>query len=213
MRHVFTVGLLGAAVLLLTTGGIASAQNPIVSRPDSMALSPALSDLPDAHWMQGPQDLQVHPQPMKLPPRSAGSGSPNPSATQTKAGAHLPFTPQTNFGGIGANGYIPPDPNIAVGPNHIVQTVNSEFAVFDKTGSGIPLSGPKRLSTIWAALGGACAKNNAGDAIVQYDRVAGRWIITQLAACGTPIRSASRSRPATTPSAPITSTPTVSGTV
>jgi hypothetical protein len=184
MRHGFTVGLLGALVLLLTTGGIASAQSPIASRPDSMALSPALSDLPDAHWMQGPQDLQVHPAPMKLPPRAAGSGSPNPAATQTKAGAHLPFTPQTNFAGIGANGYIPPDPNIAVGLSNIVQVVNSEFAVFDKSGNIVPNGGPKRLSTIWSALGGPCARNNAGDAVVQYDKLAdngnGRWIITQL---------------------------------
>jgi hypothetical protein len=184
MRHGFAVGLLGASVLLLTPGGIASAQSPIVSRPDSMALSPALSDLPDAHWMQGPQDLQVHPAPMKLPPRAAGSGSPNPAATQTKAGAHLPFTPQTNFAGIGANGYIPPDPNIAVGLSNIVQVVNSEFAVFDKSGNIVPNGGPKRLSTIWSALGGPCARNNAGDAVVQYDKLAdngnGRWIITQL---------------------------------
>ncbi len=183
MRHSFTVRFLGAWVLLLTTGGIASAQTtasaPIVSQPSGIALSPALSSLPDARWAQGPQDLQIHPQPMKLPPRPAGTGGPNPAATQTKAGAHLPFTPQTNFSGIGANGYIPPDPNIAVGLTQIVQTVNSQFAVFDKA-TGNLVSGPKTLGTIWAGLGGPCATNNAGDPVVQYDKLADRWIITQL---------------------------------
>src|ERR1051326_5894005 len=111
MRHMLTIGILGASVGLMTTAGIASAQSPIVARPDSMALSPALADLPDAHWAQGPQDLHIHPSPMALPPHPAGNGGPNPAVNQTKAGIHLPFTPQTNFGGIGANGYIPPDPN------------------------------------------------------------------------------------------------------
>jgi hypothetical protein len=37
------------------------------------------------------------------------------------------------FPGIGATGWTPPDPHIAVGPNHIVEIVNSAVAFFDKS--------------------------------------------------------------------------------
>ncbi len=40
-----------------------------------------------------------------------------------------------NFEGIGYTGKNPPDPSIAVGPNYVVEVVNSEFVVFDKSSS------------------------------------------------------------------------------
>ena len=39
------------------------------------------------------------------------------------------------FRGISATGYEPPDPDIAVGPNHIVEGVNTNIAFFNKTGT------------------------------------------------------------------------------
>jgi len=36
------------------------------------------------------------------------------------------------FPGITATGWVPADPNIAVGPNHVVQVVNTDIAWFDK---------------------------------------------------------------------------------
>ncbi|MCG3127661.1 MAG: hypothetical protein CHACPFDD_02528 [Phycisphaerae bacterium] len=39
-----------------------------------------------------------------------------------------------NFPGIAQTELSPPDPDIGVGPNHIVQVVNARFAVFDKCG-------------------------------------------------------------------------------
>ena len=153
---------------------------PTVTPPSSMAVSPALKDMHDSPLLEGPQDLQVHPKPLPLPEPRAGNGAPRSAEAvlQTRTnGAPAPET-KTGFPGIGANGYIPPDPNIAVGRDYIVQVVNSEIAVFDKTGK--LLSGPKTLSSLWAGLGGSCARNNAGDPIVQYDRAADRWVVTQL---------------------------------
>ena len=183
MRHAFTVSFFGAVVLLLTTAAIASAQTaspaPIVSEPSAIALSPALKNLPDAAWAQAPQDLQVHPRPLPLPARGPGPDlHAADTALQEVAGAPLAVKTAKGFPGIGANGYIPPDPNIAVGLTYIVQVVNSQIAVFDKGGN--LLSGPKTLSSIWSDLGGACARNNAGDPVVQYDRTADRWLVTQL---------------------------------
>src|SRR5437879_8218867 len=40
---------------------------------------------------------------------------------------------------------------ISVGPNHIVETVNLRYAVYNK--SGALLVGPKALSALWSPLG------------------------------------------------------------
>jgi hypothetical protein len=198
MRHGFTVGLLGAAVLLLTTGGIASAQNPVVSHPTSSALSPALADLPTAHWAPSSQGLKLAPPPKPLRPRGAGPGgaSSGDAALQREPGPDSGIQPKANFGGIGANGYIPPDPNIAVGKNTscagvgcIVQVVNSQIAVFNKSGGLV--TGPVSLSSLWSGLpgGGGCATNDAGDPVVQYDVVADRWLVSQLGSTSGPTYS------------------------
>lgn len=41
---------------------------------------------------------------------------------------------ESNFPGIGQTAWNPPDPSLAVGPNHIVQTVNQTIAFFTKDG-------------------------------------------------------------------------------
>jgi hypothetical protein len=165
------------AVATAMTADPAGAQT--VSRPSSASVSPNLSDLPTAHWAQG-QNLKMVPAPRPLPPRGAGPGGApqQDGALQHEEGPHLPVNSKTKFGGIGASGYIPPDPNIAVGLNHIVQMVNSQLAVFNK--SGAMLTGPVALNTLWTSLGGACAGSNAGDPVVQYDVAADRWLVTQL---------------------------------
>ena len=189
--------ILGAALLLAASVGLAEAQTlppaaATVSSPSNASVSPNLSDLPPAAWAQSPQDLKIAPSPKALPPRAAGPGAANSGGAnpQGPAGPTSGIQPKTSFGGIGANGYIPPDPNIAVGKNdatgfgYIVQLVNSQIAVFDKTGK--LLSGPTSLSSLWSALGGDCAANNAGDPIVQYDAVADRWLVSQLGSTSGP---------------------------
>jgi hypothetical protein len=72
----------------------------------------------------------------------------------------------------------PPDPNGAVGPNHFVEIVNQSFAIFDK--SGTPVYGPVPTNTLWSGFGGGCQTNDDGDATVEYDKAANRWIISQF---------------------------------
>ncbi len=88
--------------------------------------------------------------------------------TQTRA-------PLTSFEGIGAN-VSPPDPSMAVGPNHIVTMENGVWAVYDKNGT-IASSFPKPLNQ---PLSGPNHANNAGDPVVMYDREADRWFISQF---------------------------------
>jgi hypothetical protein len=40
--------------------------------------------------------------------------------------------------------------------------------------------GPLAGNTLWAGFGGGCQTNNDGDPIVQYDKAANRWIMTQF---------------------------------
>lgn len=72
----------------------------------------------------------------------------------------------------------PPDTNGDAGPNHYVQMVNTDFAIFDKLGNAI--YGPVPSNTLWRGFGGGCETNNDGDGSVHYDQLAGRWIITQF---------------------------------
>ena len=78
----------------------------------------------------------------------------------------------------------PPDPNGDVGPNHYVQVVNTDLAVFDK--NGVPIYGPVPINTLWSGFGGGCQTNNDGDPTVLYDPMADRWIISQFSVSTTP---------------------------
>jgi hypothetical protein len=60
-----------------------------------------------------------------------------------------------------------------------VQWVNAQFAVFDKV-TGAVVAGPNDGNTLWTGFGGGCETNNDGDPIVQYDKMANRWIFTQF---------------------------------
>jgi hypothetical protein len=76
----------------------------------------------------------------------------------------------------------PSDNSLAVGPDHIVQTVNSQIAVFTKKGrryatTGRVLYGPIATNTVFAGLGGVCEARPNGDAVVRFDQLAGRWLI------------------------------------
>lgn len=188
------VGLMALALLLVTAVVPASATPPmpIIVHPSHAAVSPRLSDLPAAPWARGPKDLKHMPRPKPLPPPGPGPGESDSSTLVFKTSQRMKHAAQSraSFAGIGANGYIPPDPNIAVGQSEIVQVVNSEVAVFNKS-TGMMLGGyPKSLDSLWSGLGGACAANDAGDPVVQYDNLAdngaGRWIITQLGSQSSP---------------------------
>jgi hypothetical protein len=72
----------------------------------------------------------------------------------------------------------PPDTNGDVGPNHYVQQINLLVRVYDK--SGVPLTAPFKLSSLFAPLGGLCATNDNGDPVVLYDPLADRWLLSQF---------------------------------
>jgi hypothetical protein len=73
----------------------------------------------------------------------------------------------------------PPDTVGDVGLNHYVQMVNATlYQVFDKR-TGQSLAGPSVFGDLWPQAD-PC-HGNAGDPIVMYDHLAGRWLLSQFA--------------------------------
>ncbi|HWI12621.1 MAG TPA: hypothetical protein VNT02_00125 [Burkholderiales bacterium] len=79
--------------------------------------------------------------------------------------------------------YAPPDTTGAVGATQYVQWVNVHIAVFNKA-DGSLVAGPIAGNTLFQPLGGPCATRNDGDPIVQYDKAANRWVLSQFAVPG-----------------------------
>lgn len=163
---------------LALTGVLAFAQNSktTVRYPFGHAVSQPLRELPID--VLGLHDREA-PEPKPIPMGVRGTAKPAgpDSVLQKEVRPNVGATQGINFDGIGASGFAPSDVNLAIGPNHIVQTVNVRLAVYNK--SGALLSGPTNLTTFFGPVGGACAAG-ASDPIVNYDRLADRWVISDV---------------------------------
>jgi hypothetical protein len=110
---------------------------------------------------------------------------------QTKDGERPSASLVASFDGLGAGfegphgrftGRNPSDNSLAVGPDHVVQTVNTRLAIFSKRGeryqtTGEVFYGPVPTNTVFHGFGGTCEARNNGDAVVRYDQLAQRWLI------------------------------------
>lgn len=152
---------------------------------------------------------QVQPQPrppagVAPPPAPPVISTPSGSAVveQTSDGHRPPPTLVASFDGLGV-GFEgpqgsallrnPSDNTLAVGPDHIVQIVNTRMAIFTKKGqrfetTGRVLYGPVPTNNVFRGFGGACEERNNGDAVVRYDQLAGRWLIVMPIFARGPVR-------------------------
>jgi hypothetical protein len=106
-------------------------------------------------------------------------GKPNnlKAPVQTQVGTSAIPSPTNNFDGVG-NGFTgpqgtftvaaaPPDTNGTVGPHDFVQTVNTDFAIFNKDPArgtvGTVRYGPVAINTLWSGFGGLCPDRNDGE--------------------------------------------------
>jgi hypothetical protein len=96
------------------------------------------------------------------------------------AAAQPAITVLQNFDGIAADGVAPPNTTGKAGATQFVEWVNSRFAIYDKT-SGRQLQAPRPGNSLWTGFGGPCATLNSGQPMVAYDKLAGRWVLAQLA--------------------------------
>ncbi|HET7373993.1 MAG TPA: hypothetical protein VFJ20_11425 [Gemmatimonadaceae bacterium] len=121
----------------------------------------------------------------------AAVAPPPDDVEQTSPGDRPPPTIVASFDGLGAgfagpqgaaNFRNPSDNSLAVGPDHVVQIVNSRMAIFTKKGArydttGRALYGPVETRNVFRGFGGPCEQRNNGDAVVRYDQLANRWLI------------------------------------
>ncbi len=100
-------------------------------------------------------------------------------------------TPTVSFEGIAeadtvalGQGFLPPDTNGEIGPNHYVQAVNSAFRIYSRTGTAlIPLTS---LGALFGTIPGSCAGSTDGDPVVVYDQLADRWLISEFCTVANP---------------------------
>jgi subtilisin-like proprotein convertase family protein len=169
---------------------------PEFSLPERFALSTPARDIPvvavvPTDEIEGDEPMRevknpVLPKKGEAPATDFGMDFAVQSTTPT---LNIP-APASTFEGL-SNGdnatafgfrVAPPDTDGDVGPNHYVQQVNLLVRVWNK--SGVPLTPPFKLSTLFAPLGGQCAAPDAGDPIVLYDPLADRWLLSQFAFTG-----------------------------
>jgi len=192
-----TIGLFITSLLcasLLITVAIAFNQQSVGATPNDQAtlevtaavqhdVSPPLRGMSS----ESPGAESHREKPLRTFPGSASNNlQADPAVQSGTSGPVVATTNGLNFAGVGKGDYgfspnaAPPDTNGAIGATQYVQWVNESFAVFDKTTGAIAAGFPKAGNTLWQGFGGGCEVNNDGDPIAQYDKVAGRWVLTQF---------------------------------
>jgi hypothetical protein len=169
----------------------------IVRDPGALAGTRASANAPESDGEQEPTDEPIPP--YVAPPVPEEAAAIEQRTMGTKDGAVL----VESFDGLGigfegpqgtSTGKNPSDNSLAVGPDHIVQIVNTRLAIFTKKRArfdttGRVLYGAVPTRTLFHGFGGRCEERNYGDAVVRYDQLADRWLFVM------PIFSRGRSRP------------------
>jgi hypothetical protein len=171
-------------VLLLGTGfGWAQVSSrAVVVKASKWAVSPPLSEITPVPPGSGAQSdgedeggVRSGPLLLRAMPETAARASEAAPLAPT-----VPPNPSVNILGLGigftgfTENVIVPDPNVAVGQTQFVQFVNEAFAVFDKSSNSV-VYGPADGTTLWQSLA-TCSTTNL-DEIVEYDKLANRWVM------------------------------------
>jgi hypothetical protein len=216
-----------AITIPIGLGIIAAAEHPVGSaeargaEATRVAIESATVNRAVAHDMSAPLGSVIDVGNKRVPARAANNPEMPRAARprtadveQRSQGTKSPATLAASFDGLGlgfdgpqgpGRSGNPSDNSLAVGPNHIVQTVNSRMAIFTKKGAmfdttGKVLYGSVSTNNVFKGFTGTCEARNNGDAVVRYDQLADRWLVVM------PIFSRAAPRPdqptARTPSDP-----------
>jgi len=193
-----SVSAVAVCLLVLIPALVTSAQetpshpavltNPNVSGAIKFDISPPLSDMAtEVSSQMGFHEASPvrRPKLQQLMMQAAQQKEqPKDGALQTSIGPLVSATLGLNLLGVG-NGFpgysvpdAPPDVNLAVGDTQVLQWVNVSYAVFDKT-SGAVIAGPILGNAFWSGFGGGCQNSNSGDPVIQWDKLAHRWLAVQ----------------------------------
>jgi YVTN family beta-propeller protein len=116
--------------------------------------------------------------------RSLDGLRPAPSAPKTASDGPVQTTEpiaQVAFGALAEMNGKPADPQVAASPTWVVEEVNSELAIFDRSGSGTPAK-----TVVLSTFFGSTGYGTTGDPQLLYDTPTGRWYSTVVACtkCG-----------------------------
>jgi hypothetical protein len=184
------LGLVRAATSATDSGSLASADTslsfgPTVSTGIFQGESPPVSSLPILPVNIGPLRTRDN--------EAVGSQGPPPDVrdpvVQHRKGTGPLSAPIQNFDGIclpfgppcaepSSCSCLPPDTDGEVGGSQYVQMVNTDFAVYSKTGAVLRTATP--INELWANTSGECQTHNDGDPVVVYDQLARRWLLSQF---------------------------------
>jgi hypothetical protein len=165
----------------------------VISHQPVMPVNIQMADIPAGvydpsnqydRWQRGEIDLEYEgrvSQPelaamqaasLQLPPLSdAAETTALRSTSNLVAGVAFPALDINQCCGGGAN--VPPDPDLAVGPNHLIVVVNVAFAIYDKTGA--TLKEPTTFVSFFQSVVGC--NFSLFDPNVLYDEAADRFIM------------------------------------
>lgn len=148
--------------------------------PEPMLSAPSASERPDNHIRGELRSVPVWAQSTPKPTDSSTDAREVPTLANHAPDA-LPLrllpkvtatsvSPVANFPGIPDTGADPSDGGLAVGPNHLVQVVNSHVAVFSKTGQRLSLMSLTEFMAIPRS-------DIVTDPRVLFDHFTGRWVV------------------------------------
>lgn len=181
----------------------ASAVDAAAWQPGHVIVNPAVKFDRSAPLSQMYSTYHIPPRPDRRRTTTAPVATPlvaTPAVTISPEGAAVEQTTEgtgpapavvASFDGLGAGfegpqgtaaARNPSDNSLAVGPNEIVQIVNSRLAIFTKKGAKYPdtgkaLLGPVVTNALFTGFGGPCEMQISGDSVARYDQLANRWLI------------------------------------
>jgi hypothetical protein len=194
-----TVFLLGAAAAQGQAGATAKPLTPKFSEAVAFDVSPPLHVIAQQqHFRKAPlapwaEPIEIRPERGPVVQDRGWSGD---GALQGAEGKRLSPTaatipaPLVTFDGLSNQDNFnvfgfrvnPPDPVGAVGPSHYVEMINLVYGIWDKTGN--LLLGPVDTGALWAGFAVPDCTDPSGDPIVLYDKLEGRWLLTQFTTRG-----------------------------
>jgi hypothetical protein len=190
MKNVLlALGLLLAAATFGSFGAFGAANDA----PSADVITPTVMHGPSVgsfggdirHLPQGNKKIgNDDAQPNGKAPDDALHGQPV-TDTVVQSGGVAPSAPSSgsSFQGLDHTNWgagWPPDPNSDVGPNDIVETVNTSIGIYSKSGAQLAAT---TFDNLWATAGTGtpCDNSNQGDPVALYDPIGDRFIVSDFA--------------------------------
>lgn len=158
----------------------------IKGKSECYGLTPPLRSLPvltpeqframEESWDERNEELQNRSYPYSSTALPKGS---DPVWQREMGSSYSSRGPILNFAGQPCP-YYPADPNGTSGPLYYMQTINTVYAIYDKT-DGSLVAGPTDMNELFSGMPGSTC--NDGDPLVLYDEQADRWLAVEFSIC------------------------------